>query len=284
MKPPAAVEVTSVTPRQRPKPSASVGPLPAPIGSPSPSLSKRNIPLGASHSPSNVAAPPGGGFVFPPLNPHNTPSNVTFPLPPAPHSSTNQSAPFTPPVSNSTSNPNVSFPPSVSVNTAVASQSNVTTSAEVAGSRENNSVVVTAGVAEALFSSSAFPDPFREESSGGGVVGELNSFPPTSRLQESVSQCLPPPSSQATTPESPASGVAPLHHHRRNVSDTSAFNKIFADETSQFLAPYETSVKRSEPCSPPTTVDPSVYTNSAVDATLYTSSAVPHESYPNINM
>jgi AP2-associated kinase len=30
-------------------------------------------------------------------------------------------------------------------------------------------------------------------------------------------------------------------HHRRNVSDTSAFNKAFATETTQFLAPFEAS-------------------------------------------
>ncbi|EEB19902.1 Actin-regulating kinase, putative [Pediculus humanus corporis] len=42
------------------------------------------------------------------------------------------------------------------------------------------------------------------------------------------------------------------HGHRRNVSDTSAFNKVFANETSQFLAPYEASVKsRSSSGSPP---------------------------------
>uniref|UniRef100_A0A8D8UWY3 AP2-associated protein kinase 1 n=1 Tax=Cacopsylla melanoneura TaxID=428564 RepID=A0A8D8UWY3_9HEMI len=271
MKPPATVEVTSVTPRQRPKPSASVGSLPAPIGSPSPSLSKRNIPLGASHSPNNVVAPTGGGFAFPPPNQQSTSSNVTFPPPPVPLSTANQSAPFPPPIPNSTSNPNVSFPPPPPA--SVGSLSNETPSAEV----------VTPGVAEALFLSSAFPDPFREEPSGGGGGGEPSSFPPSSRLQESMSQCLPPPSSQATTPESPVSGGAP-HHHRRNVSDTSAFNKIFADETSQFLAPYETSVKRSEPCSPPNTGDPSLYTNSVADGTLYISPAGPHESYPNINM
>lgn len=46
--------------------------------------------------------------------------------------------------------------------------------------------------------------------------------------------------------------------------------RIFADETSQFLAPYETSVKRPEPCDPPVLAD---------STTPYTSLA---ESYPNI--
>ncbi|XP_069980323.1 uncharacterized protein Nak isoform X1 [Penaeus vannamei] len=47
--------------------------------------------------------------------------------------------------------------------------------------------------------------------------------------------------------------------HRRNVSDTSAFNKTFASETTQFLAPFETSVKSAEreagPASTPQTED-----------------------------
>ncbi|XP_053980452.1 AP2-associated protein kinase 1 isoform X1 [Hylaeus volcanicus] len=58
---------------------------------------------------------------------------------------------------------------------------------------------------------------------------------------ESLSQNI---SSSASPPDSPTLSSA---RHRRNVSDTSAFNKAFANETTQFLAPYEASVKsRSE--------------------------------------
>ncbi|XP_076174882.1 numb-associated kinase isoform X2 [Ptiloglossa arizonensis] len=58
---------------------------------------------------------------------------------------------------------------------------------------------------------------------------------------ESLSQNI---SSSASPPDSPTLSSA---RHRRNVSDTSAFNKAFASETTQFLAPYEASVKsRSE--------------------------------------
>ncbi|XP_076672716.1 numb-associated kinase isoform X3 [Andrena cerasifolii] len=56
-------------------------------------------------------------------------------------------------------------------------------------------------------------------------------------------------SSSTFAPDSP---TLPCARHRRNVSDTSACNKAFASETTQFLAPYEASVKsRSEDGSPP---------------------------------
>lgn len=34
--------------------------------------------------------------------------------------------------------------------------------------------------------------------------------------------------------------------HRRNMSDTTAFNKVYASETTQFLAPFDSSIKRSD--------------------------------------
>ncbi|KAL6268442.1 hypothetical protein P5V15_001577 [Pogonomyrmex californicus] len=54
---------------------------------------------------------------------------------------------------------------------------------------------------------------------------------------ESLSQNI---SSSVSPPDSPTLSSS---RHRRNVSDTSAFNKAFATETTQFLAPYEASVK-----------------------------------------
>ncbi|XP_033225081.1 AP2-associated protein kinase 1 [Belonocnema kinseyi] len=69
---------------------------------------------------------------------------------------------------------------------------------------------------------------------------------PVSVKTESLSQNI---SSSSSPPESPTLASS---RHRRNVSDTSAFNKVFANETSQFLAPYEASVKpRPEDCSTP---------------------------------
>ncbi|KAK9305116.1 hypothetical protein QLX08_003791 [Tetragonisca angustula] len=63
---------------------------------------------------------------------------------------------------------------------------------------------------------------------------------------ESLSQNI---SSSISPPDSPTHSSV---RHRRNVSDTSAFNKAFASETTQFLAPYEASVKsRSEDATTP---------------------------------
>ncbi|XP_044010932.1 AP2-associated protein kinase 1 isoform X2 [Aphidius gifuensis] len=50
---------------------------------------------------------------------------------------------------------------------------------------------------------------------------------------QNISANISPPDSPTMTPS----------RHRRNVSDTSAFNKVFANETSQFLAPYDASVR-----------------------------------------
>ncbi|PSN48436.1 hypothetical protein C0J52_08630 [Blattella germanica] len=113
---------------------------------------------------------------------------------------------------------------------------------------------------EALFPASGFPDPFRDDA--GGDNSSVPQGPPTvpppslnlpvsapkagAHKLESVSQCI----TTVTPPSSPT--LAPPKGHRRNMSDTSAFNKVFANETSQFLAPYEASVKsRSGSNSPP---------------------------------
>ncbi|KAK0096963.1 hypothetical protein PV326_003765 [Microctonus aethiopoides] len=58
---------------------------------------------------------------------------------------------------------------------------------------------------------------------------------------ESLSQNI---SANTSPPDSPTTSSSSLStRHRRNVSDTSAFNKVFANETSQFLAPYDASVR-----------------------------------------
>ncbi|CAB0005622.1 unnamed protein product [Nesidiocoris tenuis] len=63
-----------------------------------------------------------------------------------------------------------------------------------------------------LFPPSGFPDPFREDSGTEQDVSSVSASP----------------------------------KHRRNVSDTSAFNKAFTSETTQFLAPYEVSKPKLE--------------------------------------
>ncbi|XP_043465484.1 AP2-associated protein kinase 1 isoform X2 [Leptopilina heterotoma] len=69
---------------------------------------------------------------------------------------------------------------------------------------------------------------------------------PVSVKTESLSQNI---NSSNSPPDSP---TLISSRHRRNVSDTSAFNKVFANETSQFLAPYEASVKprQDDPLTP----------------------------------
>ncbi|XP_044599134.1 BMP-2-inducible protein kinase isoform X2 [Cotesia glomerata] len=139
---------------------------------------------------------------------------------------------------------------------------------------------------EALFPSSGYPDPFKDDarsmpppckmpasgstkvlpklttptSSGSSMIfasptqlpQKINTplsqakAPLTFPLQasskqtnksESLSQNI---SANTSPPDSP---TASSSRHRRNVSDTSAFNKVFANETSQFLAPYDASVR-----------------------------------------
>lgn len=116
---------------------------------------------------------------------------------------------------------------------------------------------------DTLFQSSIYPDPFRDESK---VEEELISNVPVSLaspntpeqtmlgsgsllptkvvLAESTSQSM--VGTTETPPNSPAA-----KGHRRNMSDTTAFNKVYATETSQFLAPYESSIKTRSSDSPP---------------------------------
>uniref|UniRef100_A0A1B6FIX0 Protein kinase domain-containing protein n=1 Tax=Cuerna arida TaxID=1464854 RepID=A0A1B6FIX0_9HEMI len=98
---------------------------------------------------------------------------------------------------------------------------------------------------ETLFPPSGYPDPFREEEN-------VKRSPPT----QSVSQC--PIVAEPSPPLSPSG-----HHpsHRRNVSDTSAFNKVFANETSQFLAPYDSMVKSQSGSNTPPEVNMAVTHN-----------------------
>ncbi|KAJ8669665.1 hypothetical protein QAD02_000924 [Eretmocerus hayati] len=131
---------------------------------------------------------------------------------------------------------------------------------------------------EALFPPSGYPDPFKDDGrSAPGkipppvapkpgahqkVITPTNVTAPTSKFSISshstnsdasdmAPPALPKPVSKLEThsqninvtsspPDSPTQNSS---KHRRNVSDTSAFNKVFANETTQFLAPYEASVK-----------------------------------------
>ncbi|KAF5280987.1 hypothetical protein FQA39_LY05192 [Lamprigera yunnana] len=130
-----------------------------------------------------------------------------------------------------------------------------------------------------LFQSSIYPDPFRDESKleeelipSNVPVNVVSPSTPEqtmmsgnllpigkAALAESTSQSM--VGGAETPPNSPAS-----KGHRRNMSDTTAFNKyvfcvnfslantalrVYATETSQFLAPYESSIKSRNSDSPP---------------------------------
>uniref|UniRef100_A0A336MW56 CSON008063 protein n=1 Tax=Culicoides sonorensis TaxID=179676 RepID=A0A336MW56_CULSO len=111
-----------------------------------------------------------------------------------------------------------------------------------------------------LFQSN-YPDPFRDEgtpSSQSVVTGQITSGRSS---QKTSLELINTGSSSNDLLGSPSSGsgqllVAPKSGHRRNVSDTSAFNKTYATETNQFLAPYDLSENtvrnRSENTTPAT--------------------------------
>lgn len=94
-----------------------------------------------------------------------------------------------------------------------------------------------------LFQSS-YPDPFRDGESGSNGASGSGSKKTSLELisgggVESSSDLLGSPSSEQNLLAAPKSAAAA--GHRRNVSDTSAFNKTYATETNQFLAPYDRS-------------------------------------------
>ncbi|EDW11492.2 uncharacterized protein LOC6576047 isoform X1 [Drosophila mojavensis] len=106
-----------------------------------------------------------------------------------------------------------------------------------------------------LFESSVYPDPFNEAAIAVASVAAAGTAPTaaaaativandaTSELPETslnelgVTGSVGTPTKHMLTPPK-TSGAG----HRRNVSDTSAFNKTFANETSQFLAPYNNNI------------------------------------------
>ncbi|XP_022214683.2 AP2-associated protein kinase 1 isoform X1 [Drosophila obscura] len=114
-------------------------------------------------------------------------------------------------------------------------------------------VVAAAGATNNLFESSGYPDPFNEPAQATAAAATAVTAasaatvpapeePPkqeevqvvAAAVQESLVVSGGTPTKLMLTPPKP-SGVG---GHRRNVSDTSAFNKTFANETSQFLAPF----------------------------------------------
>ncbi|XP_073821090.1 numb-associated kinase isoform X2 [Musca autumnalis] len=130
-------------------------------------------------------------------------------------------------------------------------------------SNATNSKTIPPEALSSLFDATGFPDPFREstvdqtetEESVDKHLGKPNEPDVESSTRvDNVSEKLlsPPKTSQQNAPSG----------HRRNVSDTSAFNKTFANETSQFLAPYDQSVKSRSGHVAETTVQANNYSGS----------------------
>nr|XP_023024483.1 uncharacterized protein LOC111512577 [Leptinotarsa decemlineata] len=131
---------------------------------------------------------------------------------------------------------------------------------------------------DSLFQSSIYPDPFRDDTataspttvtdvSNGNKMDNFVSQAPTSLPVNVISSILPENTlfgsgsinqgislqmkSGLTESTNVIAGNSPSASptlsipkgHRRNMSDTTAFNKTYASETSQFLAPFESSMK-----------------------------------------
>ncbi|XP_018320523.1 AP2-associated protein kinase 1 [Agrilus planipennis] len=217
---PVLVEGTSVMPRQRPKGSSGTTPL--------------NIPLTINPSPTNVKKSqspviPSDSFHSAKVKTSNFSNSSAFPPPPPPLQDTE--------------NFNVVTFPSGTIQPFAEKQ------------------------LDNLFQSSMYPDPFVDEGSysevsvyrvenkeitGVKVVSPVGTETATllgarsygisqvkAGLAESTSQCT--VASKGSPPDSPTLSVP--KGHRRNMSDTTAFNKVYATETSQFLAPFESSIK-----------------------------------------
>ncbi|XP_029174462.1 uncharacterized protein LOC114943061 isoform X3 [Nylanderia fulva] len=276
------VEGTSVTPRQRPKGQAvSTGPI---------SLSGQIVGQISGQGNQTGQNTPGNSISYVQVSPH-----VCTP---------NQNVPFGQPSQGQPSqSPMISHSP-------LTQQSPVTVQDKNAfyfDSRQHDARPnVNEKNLEALFPSSGYPDPFKDDAAAmppptkipppvapkpGKILPKLSNpsypssskYPPVASLPSKLSISTGPnkatPPTQLTPPALPkpvnkteslsqniSSSISPpdsptlsSSRHRRNVSDTSAFNnghfdvhRAFATETNQFLAPYEASVKpRSDDAATP---------------------------------
>ncbi|XP_039483317.1 AP2-associated protein kinase 1 isoform X3 [Drosophila santomea] len=94
-------------------------------------------------------------------------------------------------------------------------------------------VTSAAPTASHLFESSGYPDPFNEPDAATEFL-PAGEEPNKEEVPQDPNVIAGTPTKSMLTPPKPSGGGG----HRRNVSDTSAFNKTFANETSQFLAPF----------------------------------------------
>ncbi|XP_043949855.1 AP2-associated protein kinase 1 isoform X3 [Drosophila biarmipes] len=97
-------------------------------------------------------------------------------------------------------------------------------------------VTPAAPAASNLFETSGYPDPFNEPAAPVIPAEFIPAAeePNKEEVPQDLNATDGTPTKNMLTPPKPSGGGG----HRRNVSDTSAFNKTFANETSQFLAPF----------------------------------------------
>ncbi|CAG9860546.1 unnamed protein product [Phyllotreta striolata] len=219
------IEGTSVMPRQRPKGSSS-GPL-----------NLNNIPLALCPSPTLIKKPQSP---VAPTIPANYPGN----------------APYTSSFPSNTTSTNPTFAP------------------KFFPSPDLNQPQL-----DSLFQSSVYPDPFRDDSAASPTSTDPTNGNKLDTFSNQAPASLPANVASPVAADNPLfenQGVA-LHTrsgltestavigsnsppsspslavprgHRRNMSDTTAFNKTYASETSQFLAPFESSIKPRSVTSP----------------------------------
>ncbi|KAH1018870.1 hypothetical protein HUJ05_006555 [Dendroctonus ponderosae] len=123
---------------------------------------------------------------------------------------------------------------------------------------------------DSLFQSSIYPDPFRDDHHSNeqlSITTDNNGSKTESFVVQTAVNVVSPVAADislfgsgslgrgstsmiesSTPPASPSLSVP--KGHRRNMSDTTAFNKAFATETTQFLAPFESSMKSKARDSP----------------------------------
>ncbi|KAJ8944739.1 hypothetical protein NQ314_009392 [Rhamnusium bicolor] len=130
---------------------------------------------------------------------------------------------------------------------------------------------------ESLFQSSIYPDPFRDDTASPATITDVNNGNKTDNFSNQSPAGVPVNVVSPISPENSLFGSGNINQglasqlksgltesssivgpsntppstptlslpkgHRRNMSDTTAFNKAYATETSQFLAPFESSIK-----------------------------------------
>ncbi|KAJ1521098.1 hypothetical protein ONE63_002800 [Megalurothrips usitatus] len=205
------VEGTSVAPRQRPKGApAKAGVLAIPPrASPTPSSKRPAAPSPLPAPGDHTAAAAAAAFLSP------------LPPPPAPQCTRDSHVGRTPEPSPHLPLPGqVFFPPTSpghsAVESAVSVPATTPTSQPATASRTGSKEGLGPDSDHVLFPPSGYPDPFHESEN---VAGGFSGAPSSAKLEASVSQSI----EAASPPGSPTS--VNLRAHRRNVSDTSAFNK-----------------------------------------------------------